>query len=38
VVRLNQALADDRAGRTIPHAKVVKQMRSALKKRTAARG
>lgn len=38
VVRLNRVLADDRAGRTIPHAKVTKQIRSALKKRIATRG
>lgn len=38
VMRLYQALADDRAGRTIPHAKVKQQMRSALKKRIAERG
>ena len=38
VMRLNQALADDRAGRTIPHAKVKQQIRSALKKRITERG
>ena len=38
VMRLNQALADDRAGRTIPHTKVKQQLRSALKKRIAGRG
>lgn len=38
VMRLNQALADDRAGRTIPHANIKKQIRSALEKRIAKRG
>lgn len=38
VMRLNQALVDDRAGRTIPHANIKKQVRSALKKRIAKRG
>ncbi len=38
LMRLNQALTDDRAGRSIPHAKVKKQIRSALERHTPERG
>jgi prevent-host-death family protein len=38
LLRVNHALADDRAGRTIPHATIMREMRELLKKRLAEHG
>jgi prevent-host-death family protein len=37
LLRVNHALADDRAGRTIPHAEVMREMRELLNQRLADR-
>lgn len=38
LMRVNQAMADDRAGRSIPHAQVMAEMRELLKRRLAEHG
>ena len=38
ITRLNRALADERAGRTIPHEQVAEEAREYLKKKLAKRG
>ncbi len=38
MLRLNQAMAADRDARTLPHAKIVREMRALLKKRLAEHG
>lgn len=37
LLRVNQAMADDRAGRSIPHDQVMREMRGILNKRLAER-
>jgi prevent-host-death family protein len=37
LMRVNRALADDRAGRSIPHVQVMQEMRDLLKQRLAER-
>lgn len=37
LMRVNRALADDRAGRSIPHAQLLQEMRDLLKQRCAMR-